>query len=74
MFTLLVPISYAGFGVGHIAFERLFSILGMSGGATVFNVYLIGQTAPCLLGVFPYLTLRRNGGLPSDLDPADQPL
>jgi len=59
MFTLLVPISYSGFGVGHIAFERLFALLGMAGGATVFNVYLIGQTAPCLLGVFPYLALRR---------------
>lgn len=25
-FTLLVPISYVGFGVGHVAFERLFSL------------------------------------------------
>jgi glycosyltransferase 2 family protein len=66
MFTLLAPISYSGFGVGHVAFERLFSLLGMAGGATVFNVYLIGQTAPCLLGVLPYLTLRRGTALAAD--------
>jgi hypothetical protein len=63
MFTLLVPISYSGFGVGHVAFDRLFLLLGTGGGATVFNVYLIGQTAPCLLGVVPYLTLRRSAAL-----------
>jgi uncharacterized protein (TIRG00374 family) len=57
--TILVPISYAGFGVGHVAFDRLFAMIGLSGGATVLNVYLIGQTVPCLFGVIPYLTLKR---------------
>lgn len=59
MLTMVLPISYAGFGVGHVAFDQLFAIIGMTGGATVLNVYLIGQTVPCLLGVIPYLTLRR---------------
>jgi len=65
MLTMMVPISYSGIGVGHVAFERLFALLGMTGGATAFNVFLIGQTAPCLLGVFPYLALRRVAPLPT---------
>ena len=38
--------------------------IGIRGGATVFNVYLVGQLVLCPLGVFPYLTLRRSGRLP----------
>jgi glycosyltransferase 2 family protein len=64
--TLLVPISPAGLGVGHVAFDRLFAVVGLSGGANIFNVYLVGQIAPALLGVFPYLALKRRGELPSD--------
>jgi hypothetical protein len=59
MLTMVLPISYAGFGVGHVAFDQLFAIVGLGHGATVLNVYLIGQTVPCLFGVLPYLTLRR---------------
>lgn len=59
MLSMVLPISYAGFGVGHVAFDQLFAIVGLTGGATVLNVYLIGQTVPCLLGALPYLTLRR---------------
>jgi uncharacterized protein (TIRG00374 family) len=61
MLSTLLPISYAGFGVGHVAFEQLFKMVGLHGGATVLNVYLVGLTAPCVLGVLPYLTLRREG-------------
>ncbi len=64
--TMILPISPAGLGVGHVAFERLFSMIGLHDGATVFNVYLIGQLAPCLLGVIPYLALRRSGKLPTE--------
>ena len=63
--TLIPPVSPAGIGVGHVAFDRLFAIIGLSGGATVFNVFLVGQIAPQLLGVFPYLALRREGTLPT---------
>ncbi len=61
--TLVLPISPGGIGVGHVAFDRLFAMIGVSGGASVFNAYLIGQIAPSLLGVFPYLALRRNHAL-----------
>ncbi len=70
MLTVMVPISYAGIGVGHVAFERLFELVGMVGGANAFNVYLFAQTAPCLVGVFPYLTLRRNAAPPSAVEAA----
>ena len=59
MLTMMLPVSYAGFGVGHVAFDRLFAMIGLRGGATVLNVYLIGQTIPCLFGVIPYVTLKR---------------
>ena len=64
--TLILPISPAGIGVGHVAFDRLFTIIGLSGGANVFNLFLVGQVAPQLLGVFPYLGLRREGTLPTE--------
>lgn len=63
--TMILPIAPAGLGVGHVAFERLFAMIGLSDGATVFNVYVVGQLAPCLLGVVPYLALRRSGKLPT---------
>ena len=68
MLSMVLPISYAGFGVGHVAFAQLFAIVGLKGGATVLNVYLIGQTAPCLVGVVPYLTLRREAPLPTEAE------
>ena len=64
--TMIVPIAPAGLGVGHAAFGGLFELIGVHGGATIFNVYLIGQLAPCLLGVFPYLALKRSGKLPTE--------
>jgi uncharacterized protein (TIRG00374 family) len=74
--TVVLPVSPAGIGVGHVAFERLFAVAGLTGGATIFNVYLIGQMAPCLLGVFPYVGLRRTGTLPTEAEasPAEPPL
>ncbi|MGE5181459.1 MAG: lysylphosphatidylglycerol synthase transmembrane domain-containing protein [Acidobacteriota bacterium] len=66
MLTIALPISTAGIGVGHVAFERLFELVGLHGGANTFNLFFIGQTAPCLLGVLPYLTLRRRSPPASD--------
>lgn len=67
LLTLVLPISPSGLGVGHLAFKRLFEAIGLSGGATVFNVYLLGQITPCLLGVFWFLSLRRRGELPTEV-------
>jgi glycosyltransferase 2 family protein len=65
MLSVLLPISYAGFGVGHIAFEQLFEMVGLTGGANVINVYLIGQIVLCLFGVIPYLLLKHEAGVPT---------
>jgi glycosyltransferase 2 family protein len=62
--TMVLPVSPAGLGVGHMAFEKLFQAAGLSGGATIFNVYLLGQIAPCLLGSIPYLMMKRSGEAP----------
>lgn len=67
LLSLLLPISPSGLGVGHYAFERLFAAIGLSGGATVFNVYLLGQILPCLVGVFWFLSLKRSGELPAEM-------
>lgn len=64
--TMVLPVSPAGIGVGHVAFDRLFALIGLQHGATVFNVFLISQMAPCLTGVVPYLALKREGTLPTD--------
>lgn len=57
--TLILPVSPSGLGVGHVAFDKLFDAIHLSGGATVFNVYLLGTMAPYLLGILPYLALKR---------------
>ena len=66
LLSLLLPISPAGLGVGHIAFKRLFEAIGIEGGATVFNVYALGQNTPALLGVFPFLSFRKRKELPTE--------
>lgn len=57
--SLMLPISVAGVGVGHMAFDQLFSAVGLSGGANAFNAFIVGDVGPTLLGAIPYLLLRR---------------
>jgi glycosyltransferase 2 family protein len=61
--TMILPISPAGVGVGHAAFEKLFTLIGLTGGSTVFNVFLVGQIIPCTLGAIPYVSLRSKAPL-----------
>jgi len=67
--TLMLPVSVAGVGVGHMAFDQLFSAIGLSGGANAFHVFIIGDVGPTLLGAIPYLILRRTR--PGALDVAE---
>lgn len=53
-----IPLAPGGLGVGHLAFDRLFHLAGLSGGANVFNVMILAQLALNLLGVVPYLLHR----------------
>ena len=53
--AVAVPISPAGLGVGHVAFETLFGYFNIKGGASYFNLYFLLMIFNNLLGVIPYL-------------------
>ena len=54
-----LPIAPAGVGVGHIAFDNLYRIFQFSGGATLFNIFIISQILVFLTGFFPFLFFRK---------------
>ena len=53
--TTALPLAPGGLGIGHIAFDRLFIMAGIEGGANVFNVMVLSQLALNLIGIVPYL-------------------
>ncbi|MBF0286376.1 MAG: flippase-like domain-containing protein [SAR324 cluster bacterium] len=55
LITIAIPVAPGGVGVGHVAFESLYKLVGISGGADIFNLYVIIQLAVYLLGGIPYL-------------------
>ena len=55
-----IPISPAGLGIGHVAFENLYSLFGVKGGANIFNLFIIPQIFVYLLGFFPFILYRKN--------------
>lgn len=56
--TTALPLAPGGLGVGHVAFEKLFAMIGLSDGANVFNVIFFGVIFLNLLGSIPYLFIR----------------
>ena len=52
----LLPISPGGIGVGEKAFEELFLLYGVSGGATVFFISRFFMYLPGLFGIFHFFT------------------
>lgn len=58
LMTTALPLAPGGLGVGHVAFDKLFAMVGWSGGANVFNILVLGQLALHLLGFIPYLLHR----------------
>ena len=57
--SIAVPISPGGIGVGHAAFESLYSIVGIRGGANIFNLFVILQLLVNLCGGLVYLLYKR---------------
>lgn len=53
--AVVLPISPAGFGVGHFAYSKIFELMGQSNGASLFNVYWFLTSIVSLLGVIPFL-------------------
>lgn len=54
-----LPVAPGGLGVGHVAFEKLFAIVGSDGGATIFNAYILSTLCLNLLGIFGYISLGK---------------
>jgi hypothetical protein len=61
--SIAIPISPAGIGVGHAAFNTLFKFYGIEGGASLFNIFFITSLSINLLGVFPYLLAGKKHSL-----------
>ncbi|MBT3982444.1 MAG: flippase-like domain-containing protein [Bacteriovoracaceae bacterium] len=54
--TIAIPITPSGLGIGHAIFDKLFSLYGVNGGASLFNFYFVAVTFMNLFGIIPYLT------------------
>ncbi len=50
-----LPLAPGGLGIGHVAFEELYTLIGLSNGANIFNLSFIAQMLFSLLGVLVYL-------------------
>lgn len=55
-----VPLAPGGLGVGHAAFEKLFQLVGLPGGANVFNIFTLSQLALNLACFIPYLSVKKS--------------
>ena len=53
--AVAIPISPAGLGVGHVAFEKLFGYFSIDGGANFFNLYFLSLVFINLFGFIPYI-------------------
>lgn len=60
--TTALPLAPGGLGLGHLAFEKLFTMVGLTGGANIFNIMALGQLCLNLLGFIPYLFYRSSMG------------
>ncbi|ATH09015.1 hypothetical protein BIY24_13980 [Halobacteriovorax marinus] len=60
MISTAIPISPAGLGVGHVIFEKLFKLVNINGGASLFNLFFVITVATNLLGAIPYLLSKKH--------------
>lgn len=56
LITTAIPIAPGGIGIGHAAFETLYLLIGVKGGADIFNLFIVIQLAVYLLGGIVYFT------------------
>ena len=57
IFLMLLPISYQGLGIGHLAFLGLLKLVGINNGADVFTIYFAYTFIFNLLGLIPLILL-----------------
>lgn len=55
LMTLALPVAPGGLGVGHAIFQKLFEMVGLTSGASLFNLYFVLTLVVNLIGVIPYL-------------------
>ncbi len=59
VFTTALPLAPGGLGVGHVAFEKLYELIGLTHGANVFNIFLLTNIVYNLIGVVPYILIKK---------------
>lgn len=57
--STILPITPAGIGVGHLAFDHLFTNVGMNSGASIYNIYIMSILFMNLSGGLFYLFLKK---------------
>ena len=65
LITVAIPVAPGGIGVGHVAFDTLYQMVGVSGGADIFNLFVIIQLSVYLLGGVVYFIYNNEYKLPS---------
>ena len=66
LITIAIPIAPGGIGIGHVAFESLYLLASHSGGADIFNLFVIVQLSVFLLGGIPYFLLSGEYKVPKE--------
>jgi uncharacterized protein (TIRG00374 family) len=66
LITVAIPIAPGGIGIGHAAFESLYQLAGFSGGADIFNLFVIVQLGVYLLGGIPYFLYSSEYQIPEE--------
>ena len=66
LITVAIPLAPGGIGIGHAAFESLYLLVGYSGGADIFNLFIIVQLGVFLLGGIPYFLYSSKYKIPAE--------
>lgn len=59
LISVAIPISPSGLGVGHAMFQALFGMVDITNGASLFNLFFLATFGINILGVLPYLFLKK---------------
>ena len=69
LISITIPIAPGGIGVGHVAFDTLYNMVGISGGADIFNLFIIIQLSVNLIGGIFYFVYNNEYKLPAKNQP-----
>jgi uncharacterized protein (TIRG00374 family) len=66
LITTAIPLAPGGIGIGHVAFESLYELVGVAGGADIFNLFIVVQLSVYLLGGIPYFVYNQDYKVPQE--------